>query len=259
MTLYADVDLKFWVETGVNGTQMAVDLSLTDFEFQASILIVNETQISCDITQLKVKNVVVNSCAFGTIGTFKLKLGLNVGLAVAASSISKKIDSLQIPETLFGYFELSDLIIAYYDGYIGVGITPTFIAPPLPPVPVDSHPAGTICVKNEAGFVLKWEMKDKYTGVFSDYTEHYPIGKTHCMGILDNFPDIREGEQVKTIINAYWGDTNPAQHLTTYTADANVFTTFTCRGTTLNFHCDDEWDNNAIVEDIANLASLFFQ
>lgn len=44
MTLYADVDLKFWVES-VNGTQLAVDLSLTDFEFQASILIVNETQI----------------------------------------------------------------------------------------------------------------------------------------------------------------------------------------------------------------------
>ena len=47
-----------------------------------------------NITKLKVKSIMVNSCSFGKIGTFKLQMGLNVALAVAAPTIEQKFDTL---------------------------------------------------------------------------------------------------------------------------------------------------------------------
>ena len=258
LTLFGDIDLKFWVES-VNGTELAVDISITNFEFQGSVMIVNETELQANITMLKVKNIAVNSCAFGTIGTFKLKMGLNVALAVAAPAIAKKIDSFTIPSSILGYFEISDIIIAYYDGYLGVGATPTFIPPPLPPAPVDAHEAGTVCVKNDAGFVLKWHFEDTYTGASSHDTEHYPVGKTHCMDLKEQFPNIREGEVVKTIVKATLGNTNKAEHTTVYKADPTLFTTFTCRGTTLNYHCNDEFLDAEYGNTLATTIASFFQ
>ena len=44
--------------------------------------------LNLTIKNLKVQNLKVNYCSWGTIGTFKLKMGLNVALAVAAETIS---------------------------------------------------------------------------------------------------------------------------------------------------------------------------
>ena len=83
---------------------------------------------------------------------------MNVGLAVAAPKIAKKINSLQIPSNLMGKIELSDLVLKYYDGFLGIGATPTIVPPPLPPAPKDAVEAYKICVKNSAGFVMKWRF-----------------------------------------------------------------------------------------------------
>lgn len=90
LALYADADLKFYVET-VNGTELAVDLAVSKFEFDGSIDIVDGYNISANITKLKVKNIKVNSCSWGKIGTFKLQMGLNVALAVLAPKIADKL------------------------------------------------------------------------------------------------------------------------------------------------------------------------
>ena len=127
------------------------------------------------IKNLKVKNIKVNSCSFGTIGTFKLKMGLNVALAVAATTIEQKVGNVTVPTNIANYVTLSDFAIKYYDGYLGVGATPTVIAPPLPPTPEGTPYASRICVRNKAGFVLKFQNKDKYSKRYSDWTGTYPI------------------------------------------------------------------------------------
>jgi len=199
-----------------------------------------------------VHGITVNSCTFGKLGVFKLRMAMNVGLAVAAPVISQKLGKIALPKSLFGWFELSDLVIKYYDGYLGVGATPTFTPPPLPPAPENSYNASRICITNKAGFVMRFHLKDKYTGVECDDTEHYPIGKSNCIDIKEVFPLVREGETIKTIIEATAGKTNPASHLSVYTADPTKITWFTCKGTTLNYHCnDDDLD--------ASFASLFDQ
>ena len=265
VTLLGDIDLKFWVD-GVNGTDLAVDLSVTDFTFEGTVIGVLKEDImtlQANITKLHVKHIVVNSDTFGKIGTFKLQMGLNVALAVLAPKIETKIDGLTIPTTINKYLGIipSSVSIMYYDGFVSLGATPTFTAPPLPPAPVDTHEASTICVQNKAGFVLKFHLKDKYTKVESDDSEHFPIDQTKCMDIKTAFPNIREGEVIATSVKASGGVANSGNHLTVYKADAGLFTTFTCRGTTLFYHCDDEFlsAKESVANELASFTSMFFQ
>ena len=71
ISLSAGLDLQFWVET-VNGTELAVELDITNLLFQGHILIVDGYNIATNITKLQVKNVDVIHSTIGKIGTFKL-------------------------------------------------------------------------------------------------------------------------------------------------------------------------------------------
>ena len=156
-----------------------------------------------------------------------------------------------------GYFDVSDLIIKFYDGFIGVGATPTFIPPPLPPSV--GYNASKICIENKAAFVMQFHLKDKYSGVECDDTDHYPVDKSDCIDIKEVFPNVREGESIKTIIKATAGKTEHASHLTTYTSDPSKITWFTCRGTTLNYHCNDEDLDAGVASSIGHILELFDQ
>ena len=134
-------------------------------------------------------------------------MGLNVALAVLAPKIAAKIDQVNIPKSILNHINLSDLNIAYYDEFFGVGVTPTFVHPPLPTPPGDATYASRVCIKNEAGFVMKWHFKDKYTKEESADTEHYPIAQTQCMNINDALPKVREGEMISMVVDAFWGKT----------------------------------------------------
>lgn len=201
------------------------------------------------IKNLKVKTLKVNSCSFGTIGTFKLKMGLNVALAVAATTIEQKVGNVTVPTNIANYVTLSDFAIKYYDGYLGVGATPTVIAPPLPPAPEGTPYASRICVRNKAGFVLKWQNKDKYSKRLSDWTDTYPIDQTKCMNINDAIPSVQEGELIQTIVTASGGDTNRVDHLVVYTGEEVATIQYTCRGTTLNFSCTDDATSEEVLLD----------
>jgi len=87
---------------------------------------------------------------------------------------------------------------------------------------------------------MRWHLKDKYTEEISDDTEHYPIDQTQCMNIDDALPNVKEGEQIKSIVEAYWGKTNPVEHLVVYTGEEVATVNFTCRGTTLDYSCTDD-------------------
>jgi len=94
--LNADWNMKIYVDT-VNGTtDLAADLTFTKMIADASILI-DGYNVTGNFTKLKVSQIAVNSCGFGTISTFKLKMEINVGLAIAAVPINKALSSLVIP------------------------------------------------------------------------------------------------------------------------------------------------------------------
>jgi len=236
--LFANAQAKFYVEKADGTTELAVDLGLNNFEFAGEIG-VNGTHLSAQIKKLKVHQVQVNSCSWGKLGTFKIQMGLNVALAVAADTITAKIDAIAIPES-FGHFAISDIGITYFDGYLGVGATPTFVAPPLPPAPITANEASQVCVKNNAAFVLKWHFKDAYTKEESHDTEHYPVAQKKCMNIKEALPNVRDGEVIKTIVKATAGKTKEVEHTVVYKADSTNTVTFKCHGTTLHYKCEDE-------------------
>ena len=120
--------LRFYVDTVNATTELAVDMSLNKMIADATIL-VDGFNISGNFTKLKVQNVLINSCKFGEPSTFKIKMELNVALAVAAEPINKKLSTLVIPSSVLGIFELSDLYLGYYDGFLFAGATPTFLPP----------------------------------------------------------------------------------------------------------------------------------
>ena len=99
--------------------------------------------------------------------------------------------------------------------------------------------ASTVCVENKAGFTLKWQLQNAKTDEKSKFTGTYPISESKCMDIKEFMPNVKDGDIIKTIVDAKWGDTNEAEHTTVYKADANAKTTFKCTGTTLNFKCKD--------------------
>lgn len=130
VALNGDARIKFYVDKTDGTTDLAADISLSKLIMEATILI-DGYNITGNFTKLKVQNLVVNECAFGTISVFKLKMEINVGLAVAAEPINKKLSALVVPETVLGYFKLSDLVIGYHDGYLSGGATPTFLPPAM--------------------------------------------------------------------------------------------------------------------------------
>ena len=103
VSMEAGARLQFYVETTNGTTDLAVDLDLSKIVADATILI-DGFNVTGNFTKLKVQTLAVNSCSFGKISTFQLKLELNVGLAVAAGPLNKALNTLVIPDNVMGIF-----------------------------------------------------------------------------------------------------------------------------------------------------------
>ena len=55
--------------------------------------------------------------------------------------------------------------------------------------------------------------------------------------------DVQDGEVIQTIVHADGGKTNRVDHMVVYTVDEVKTITYKCTGTTLNFSCKGEDDN----------------
>ena len=111
-------------------------------------------------------------------------------------------------------------------------------------------PASKICVTNSAGFVLKWYIDDIVTGEKSAETDHYPIDQTQCHSVSELLPDVSENEIIETYVKAIWGTTNTVSSAIVYHADAPTVT-FTCTGTTLNFSCNANGQDEISFDDMS--------
>ena len=100
--------------------------------FKGTILVTGTGyQLELKIDQVYVDKVKIVSCSFGSLSAFTLKIELNNGFRLFLPIINKELVgyTLTVPNNIFGLFLLSDLTISYYNNYIYLGMTPTFLAP----------------------------------------------------------------------------------------------------------------------------------
>lgn len=130
----SSLDLQFYVVKEDGTEEMACDLQLNDIEFGFTASVDN-MNITLDISTVKIDQVVVVSDTFGRLSPTIIKTALNTGFAIALPVVNNLLadHSIPFPSNIAGLFELSDLVLDYYDGYIYAGATPTFIAPSAEP------------------------------------------------------------------------------------------------------------------------------
>ena len=124
------LNLQFWVEKADATKELACELNLSDMDFDFSAL-VTDMNITLNITKINIDQVQVVSDTFGKLSALTLKLKLNNGFRIMLPLLNvflSKFD-VQIPSNIFGIFELSNLNLDYFDGYIYAGATPTFLPP----------------------------------------------------------------------------------------------------------------------------------
>lgn len=97
--------------------------------------------------------------------------------------------------------------------------------------------ASTMCVYNDAAFVLKWHLKDSSTSAVSAETKSYPVGQVKCLP-LGGLSNVSAGDSVFPVVKAVWGKEIQAASPVLYDTINATQITYVCKGTTLDFHCD---------------------
>jgi len=97
--------------------------------------------------------------------------------------------------------------------------------------------AQSVCVYNDAGFVLHWHLHDTTHNTNSIETDSYPVWQTRCIPVLKAGNNITTGTSVKPVITAVWGKENIPNEYVLYDMINTTQITYVCRGTTLNYDC----------------------
>jgi hypothetical protein len=123
-----DLQTQWWVNKADGTREMAAEISLQNMNFGFTATVSN-MNVSLAVDAIKTVDVIVDSCAFGTISARSLKIKLNLFFQTFKVFINKWLSAMDIviPSNIGGLFILSDLYIEYYNDYIYAGATPTFI------------------------------------------------------------------------------------------------------------------------------------
>lgn len=97
--------------------------------------------------------------------------------------------------------------------------------------------ASSICVYNDAAFVLKWHLKNKDTGASSSETNSYPVWETKCMSATAAGSTVSAGAALTPVVQAVWGKEVTASSPVLYDPINATQVTYICKGTTLDYDC----------------------
>jgi len=127
MDVIAEVELQFYVNTEAGELEYAAGLNLANLKFGFQALTDN-MKLTFALTQLNVGTVEVLECSWGRLSAASIKLKINNGFRLAKPLINKLLaaHAIQFPHEVLGLFQLTELVITYYDDYIYVGMTPAF-------------------------------------------------------------------------------------------------------------------------------------
>jgi len=130
LAIVGGLDFAIWVETQDQGEVLALDLSVDNVAIDASITITNFT-IGLEANKFQVGTIDVVTSTIGRVSTLTLKTLINTGFLVLIPVLNTFLEKLhvQFPDNILGIFTLDDLNLAYYDNYIYLGATPTFLPP----------------------------------------------------------------------------------------------------------------------------------
>lgn len=96
--------------------------------------------------------------------------------------------------------------------------------------------ASTICVYNDAAFVLDWRLKNVATGAESATVSHYPVGQVKCLSVNSTVGGVA-GAAVVPVVHAVLGKTESGASPVLYDPANASQVTYVCKGTTLDFSC----------------------
>lgn len=145
MIATATVNLRFWVVTAPNTEELAVELNLYNITNKVFVNEKPELRMSLMIGEFRLHGVEVVESQIGMLNpnTIRLKLNTVNSVIVTLSNIILQDFEIQMPNTMLGgLFDLKQLHLEYFDGYIYAGVTPVYVPPPLPaPHTVHDHPS----------------------------------------------------------------------------------------------------------------------
>lgn len=110
-------------------------MTLVDLNFAFTVLIENMT-VFMTLGTVNVDKVTINSCSFGHLSTLLMKTELNNFFRLFTPRINATLQQnpFTVPSNVFGIFILSNMTIGYFNSYLYLGMTPTFLPPASHPI-----------------------------------------------------------------------------------------------------------------------------
>ena len=100
--------------------------------------------------------------------------------------------------------------------------------------------AQTVCVYNDAAFVLHWHLHDVDHNTNSIETDSYPVWQVKCMSALKAGNNVATGTSLTPTVKAVWGKSITPTEKVLYDEVNATHITYVCHGTTLNYNCIQE-------------------
>jgi hypothetical protein len=135
MQALSSVNLKIYVHTPEK-IDLAVDIDVVDIKTNFTVII-DDMTLSGNVTSLNVEDINQNYCSYGQFHADLLRkliddiLDPTTDFIVTLNQFLAESAKLKVPDQFGGVFALSDLTLQYHDDYVYVGLTPTFIEPPI--------------------------------------------------------------------------------------------------------------------------------
>jgi hypothetical protein len=109
-------------------TENATTLTIVNTNFSYSAII-DDLDIAINIAKVNVENIIVNSCAFGSLSAVKLRLEINNGFRLALKFINPFLAQhpVPFPGNIIPIFQMHNLVLDYYDDYVFAGMDVTFL------------------------------------------------------------------------------------------------------------------------------------
>ena len=118
--------------------------------------------------------------------------------------------------------------------------------------------ASSVCVYNDAAFVLRWRLRDVDTTEDSSETSNYPVWNSKCIDAIAAGTNVTAGSSLVPVVKAYWGKEIVVGDAVLYDP-VNVSTVnYICKGTTLDFSCEQTLKPLPDPKDIATAMGKFF-
>jgi len=118
--------------------------------------------------------------------------------------------------------------------------------------------ASSVCVYNDAAFVLRWRLRDLDTQVDSGETGDYPVWNSKCIGATSAGSNVSVGASLVPVVKAYWGKEIVVAENVLYDPVNATAINYICKGTTLDFSCSQTAAPLPDPKDIATAMGKFF-